>query len=120
VQIAGRSAEALEGYNKLIKAKPADESSMAVASSNLIALRGARDLFDALKKFDKLFEKKTAGQRVQFTDKLEQRLSARQKEAISVNRFLVLLHSNKLDQVRDKLLTAPFLDTFASSTQFSF
>ncbi|CAM6103196.1 unnamed protein product [Calypogeia fissa] len=112
-QIAGNSAEALEGYNTLIKKKPADESSMAVASNNLIALRGARDLFDALKKFDKLFEKKTGGQRVQFTEKLEQRLSARQKEVISFNRFLLLLHSNKLDQARD--LLPSLLDSFPDS-----
>ncbi|KAG6541191.1 hypothetical protein Mapa_017425 [Marchantia paleacea] len=112
-QMQGRAAEALESYNAFLKKKPQDESSIAVASNNLIALRGARDLFDALKKFDKLFEKRSGGQKMQFTEKLESRLSARQKEAISFNSMLLLLHSNKLDQVRE--LLPFFLDTFQDS-----
>ncbi|KAL3684120.1 hypothetical protein R1sor_002142 [Riccia sorocarpa] len=110
-QMQGRTAEALESYNTFLKKKPQDESSIAVASNNLIALRGARDLFDALKKYDKMFDKKAGGHKLQFSEKLENLLSAKQKEAISFNSILLLLHSNKLDQARELL---PYLfDTYS-------
>jgi signal recognition particle subunit SRP72 len=100
-QMQGRFDEALESYNAILKKKPADAPSLAVATNNLIAVKGARDLFDALKKTEKLLEKKDAGQKLQFAENLENRLSMRQKEALSFNRCLLLLHSNKLDQARD-------------------
>ncbi|KAL2635678.1 hypothetical protein R1flu_007157 [Riccia fluitans] len=112
-QMQGRGAEALDSYNAFLKKKVQDDSSIAVASNNLIALRGARDLFDALKKFDKIFEKKAGGHRLQFSEKLDSRLSAKQKEAISFNSILLLLHSNKLDQARELL---PYLfDTYPNT-----
>lgn len=100
MQVQGRTEEAVESYNTLLKRKPADQPSIAVASNNLIAIRGARDLFDSLKKTDKLLEKRGTGQKLQFAEGLEYRLAAKQKEAISFNRCLLLLHSSKLEQVR--------------------
>jgi signal recognition particle subunit SRP72 len=112
-QMQGRHDEALDSYNAVLKKKPADASSLAVAAINSIALKGARDLFDGLKKTEKLLEKKDAGQKLQFAENLEYRLSMRQKEAISFNRCLLLLHSNKLDQARDfaSLLSKSFPDS---------
>lgn len=112
-QMQGRVDEALESYNTILKKKPADPPSVAVATNNLIALKGARDLFDALKKTEKLLEKKDAGQKLQFAENLEYKLSVRQKEGLSFNRCLLLLHSNKLDQARDfaSLLSKTFPDS---------
>lgn len=95
----GRVEEATESYNAILKRKPADAPSLSVATNNLVALKGVRDLFDGLKKTEKFLEKKGAGQKIQFAENLEHRLSARQKECMSFNRCLLLLHSNKLDQV---------------------
>ncbi|KAG0556540.1 hypothetical protein KC19_11G061100 [Ceratodon purpureus] len=113
-QMQGRIDEALESYNGILKKKPADAPSLAVATNNFIALKGARDLFDALKKTDKLLEKKDAGQKLQFAENLENRLSMRQKESLSFNRCLLLLHSNKLDQARD--FSSSLLKTFPDSS----
>lgn len=113
-QVQARNMEALESYNKLLKQKLADAPSMAVASNNLIALKGNKDMFDSIKKFEKLFEKKTSSELgVLFMEGLEHKLSSRQKEAISFNRFLVLLLSNKLDQARE--LLASLFDKFPGS-----
>lgn len=103
-QAQGRTMEALESYSLQLKQKFTDASSMAVACNNLTVLKGNKDLFDSIKKFEKLFEKKASSdQGLLFVEGLEHKLSLRQKEAISFNRFLVLLLSNKLDQARELL-----------------
>ncbi|KAK6138389.1 hypothetical protein DH2020_027863 [Rehmannia glutinosa] len=56
-QILGNTQEALESYSDIIKKNLADESSLAVSISNLIALRGPKDASDGLRKLDKLIEK---------------------------------------------------------------
>lgn len=53
-----------------------------------------------LSRFDRLIEKDAAG-KPRFADALALKLSPRQKEALFFNRFLLLLHSNKLDQARE-------------------
>jgi hypothetical protein len=98
-QMQGCTEEAIESYNRVLKRKPVDALSVAIASNNLIAIRGGKDLFDSLKKSDKLLENKGLGQKLQFAEGLDHKLSTRQKEAISFNRCLLLLHSNKLSQV---------------------
>lgn len=100
-QMLGRFEEAIGSYNAILKRKPADAPSLAVATNNLIALKGSRDLFDSLKKTEKLLEKKDASQKLQLAENLENRLTMRQKEALCFNRCLLLLHSNKLDQARE-------------------
>lgn len=99
----------------MLKKKPVDAPSLAVASNNLIALRGSKDLFDSLKKFDKIIVKKPGAQQLQFVEGLDHKLSARQKEAMSFNRFLLLLSSNKLDQV-----THLSINTYAGRWSFHF
>uniref|UniRef100_A0A0C9QVQ8 Signal recognition particle subunit SRP72 n=1 Tax=Wollemia nobilis TaxID=56998 RepID=A0A0C9QVQ8_9CONI len=100
-QMLGTSGDGMTTYNNILKQKLADASSIAVATNNLIALKGAKDVFDSLKKFDKLIEKSGGGQGLQLADGLEYKLSARQKEAIYCNRTLLLLYANKLEQARE-------------------
>jgi hypothetical protein len=40
----------MEGYNAVLKRRPSDAPSAAVASNNLIMLRGKKDMFDSLKR----------------------------------------------------------------------
>ena len=102
-QLLGNTQEAVHGYLDMIKRNLADESSLAIATNNLISLRGPKEVSDSLKKLDRLIEK---GDRGQFwlAGALESKLSLKQKEAVYVNRALLLLHANKIDQVTQSLL----------------
>lgn len=105
-QVLGNSQEALESYLSLIKKNLADETSLAVAKSNLIALKGPKDLSDGLRKLDKLIAK-GEGPTFCLANGLDLKLSPKQREAIYVNRLLLLLHSNKLDQARELASALP-------------
>ena len=96
-QLLGRTEDAIEAYSEIIKRDLADESSIAVAVNNLVALKGPKDVSDSLRKLDRLKEKET--QSFQLAHGLDLKLSAKQREAIYANRVLLLLHANKLDQV---------------------
>ena len=61
--LQGRTKEASEAYAHLLKLKPADAVSAAVAANNLVAARGAHELFDSLKRLDKMLERGGAGTR---------------------------------------------------------
>ncbi|GLJ44232.1 hypothetical protein SUGI_0923960 [Cryptomeria japonica] len=112
-QVLGTSGDAITTYNNILKQKLADSSSIVVATTNLIALKGTKDVSDGLKKLDKLIEKSDGGQGLQLVDGLEYKLSSRQKEAIYCNRLLLLLHANKLDQARE--LVSALLSMFPDS-----
>ncbi|KAI3748286.1 hypothetical protein L6452_11265 [Arctium lappa] len=99
-QLFGNKQEAIASYTDLIKRNLPDESSNAVAINNLIALRGPKDTSDGLRKLDRLIEKSSGDQSFQLVPGLELKLSPKQKEAIYINRMLLLLHSNKIDQAR--------------------
>ncbi|KAL8090280.1 hypothetical protein AgCh_039665 [Apium graveolens] len=100
-QLMGNTKEAVQSYTGLIKRNLADEATLAVATNNLIALKGPKDISDSLKKLDKLIEKSGGPGSFQFARGLDLKLSPKQKEAIYINRMLLLLHSNKLDQARE-------------------
>lgn len=102
-QLLGHTQEAIEAYTDIIKRDLADESSLAVAVNNLIALKGPKEVSDSLRKLDRLKEKDS--QYFQLARGLDLKLSPKQKEAIYANRVLLLLHANKLDQVLHSLLT---------------
>ncbi|KAK6144033.1 hypothetical protein DH2020_020853 [Rehmannia glutinosa] len=106
-QILGNTQEALESYSDIIKKNLADESSLAVSISNLIALRGPKDASDGLRKLDKLIEKGEGPLTFQLARGLDLKLSQKQREAIYVNRLLLLLHSNKVDQARELASALP-------------
>ena len=96
-QLLGQTQEATQAYTDIIKRDLADESSVAVAVNNLIAVKGPKDVSDGLRKFDRLKEKET--QNFQLARALDLKLAPNQKEAIYANRILLLLHANKMDQV---------------------
>ncbi|XP_051142581.1 uncharacterized protein LOC127259346 [Andrographis paniculata] len=100
-KILGNHEEAFVQYTNIIKKSLADESSLAVSICNLIALKGPKDVSDGLRKLDKLIEKGEGPSTFQLSGVLNLKLSQKQKEAIYVNRLLLLLHSNKLDQARE-------------------
>ncbi|CAO2816797.1 unnamed protein product [Amaranthus hypochondriacus] len=111
-QLLGNTQEALHGYLDMIKRNLADESSLAIATNNLISLRGPKEVSDSLKKLDRLIEKGEKGQ-FRLAGALESKLSVKQKEAVYVNRALLLLHANKIDQARE--LVAALAEMFPHS-----
>ncbi|KAL3647586.1 hypothetical protein CASFOL_008554 [Castilleja foliolosa] len=106
-QVLGNTQEAFESYTSIIKKNLADESSLAVAINNLIAYKGPKDVSDGLRKLDKLVEKGEGPLTFHLARGLDLKLSQKQREAIYVNRLLLLLHSNKLDQARELALALP-------------
>lgn len=70
-----------------------------MAVNNLIALKGPKDVSDGVRKLDKLIEKSDGPEKFQLACGLDLKLSTKQREAIYTNRVLLLLHSNKMDQV---------------------
>ncbi|KAL0371125.1 UNVERIFIED_CONTAM: Signal recognition particle subunit SRP72 [Sesamum angustifolium] len=101
------SQEAFESYSSIIKKNLADESSLAGKISNLIAIKGPKDVSDGLRKLDKLIEKGEGPLTFHLARGLDLKLSQKQREAIYVNRMLLLLHSNKLDQARELASALP-------------
>ncbi|KAJ4834214.1 hypothetical protein Tsubulata_028868 [Turnera subulata] len=110
-QHLGNSQVAMGAYTDIInKNLGDDESSLAVAVNNLVALRGAKDVSDSLRKLDRLKDPEAQG--FQLSRGLD-KLSPKQREAIYANRVLLLLHANKMDQARE--LVAALSDMFPNS-----
>ncbi|KAG2322154.1 hypothetical protein Bca52824_015367 [Brassica carinata] len=53
-QVLGQNQESTSSYVDIIKRNVVDESSLAVAVNNLIALKGSKDVSDGLRKLDRL------------------------------------------------------------------
>ncbi|TVU36231.1 hypothetical protein EJB05_18168 [Eragrostis curvula] len=100
-QLQGQTQEALGTYVNMTNEKSADPSSRAVATTNLISLKGTKDAADSLRKLDRLIEKSTAPNQLQLVGGLDFKLSPRQKEALYSARVLLLLHANKTDQAHE-------------------
>ncbi|GAV80365.1 SRP72 domain-containing protein/Apc3 domain-containing protein [Cephalotus follicularis] len=112
-QLLGHTPEAIGSYTDTINRNLADESSLAVAVNNLIALKGPKDVNDSLRKLDRL--KETDAQNFQLSHVLDLKLSPKHKKAIYANRVLLLLHANKMDQARELVATLP--DLFPDSVK---
>ena len=133
LQLRGQKTEAQESVTAFLKRRPADAPSVAVAVTNLIALRGPKDVADGLKRLEKIVVPVGGGgegkvgemggkgggggglsvgggeggvTELRFEDNLEVKLSRRQKAAVLQNRFLLLLLANRVDEVRRGLLPA--------------
>ncbi|KAJ4973784.1 hypothetical protein NE237_006958 [Protea cynaroides] len=106
-QLLGHTQEAIETYKDIINRNLADDSSLAVAINNLVALKGPKDVSDGIKKLDRLIEKDSEGQSFQLARGLDLKLSSKQREAIYTNQVLLLLHANKLDQARELVAALP-------------
>jgi len=89
-QKQGRTNEATEIYNSILKAKPSDESVAAVSLNNIVTLNKEHDLFDSAKKM-----KQAAS--------MESKLTSNHKKVIGFNNCLVLLHMNKGEQCREHI-----------------
>ncbi|RCV28491.1 hypothetical protein SETIT_5G408300v2 [Setaria italica] len=106
-QLQGQSQEAMQTYVNMVNGKSddssplADSSSLAVATTNLISLKGTKDTADSLKKLDRLIEKSNAPNQLQLIESLDFKLYPRQKEALYSARVLLLLHANKIDQAHE-------------------
>lgn len=92
----------------IINRNLSDASSLAVATNNLISLRGTKDVSDSLRRLDRLIEKGTDARQFQLANSLDFKLSTRQKESLYANRLLLLLQANRLDQVYYELLFSFF------------
>ncbi|OVA20478.1 Signal recognition particle [Macleaya cordata] len=112
-QLLGHPEEAIQTYIDIINRNLADDSSLAVAINNLIALKGPKDVSDGLRKLDKLIEKGNTTHGFQLARGLDLKLSSKQKETIYSNRVLLLLHANRIDQARE--LVAALSDMFPGS-----
>lgn len=95
----GNTKEAVQSYTDTIYRNLADEPSLAVATNNLIALKGPKDISDSLRKLDRLIEKGSGTRSFQLAHGLDLKLSPKRKEEIYINQMLLLLNSNKMDQV---------------------
>ncbi|KAL0700927.1 hypothetical protein Bca4012_057049 [Brassica carinata] len=98
-QVLGQHQESTSSYVDIIKRNVVDESSLAVAVNNLIALKGSKDVSDGLRKLDRL--KDQDSQIFKLSQALDAKLSQKHKEAIYANHVLLLLHANKMDQARE-------------------
>ncbi|KAK9117452.1 hypothetical protein Sjap_016399 [Stephania japonica] len=105
--LLGQPLEAMEAYKDTIKKNLADDSSLAVAINNLIALRGPKDVSDSLRKLDGLIEKDNGTKNFQLTRGLDLKLSSKQKESLYSNRALLLLFANKIAQARELVAALP-------------
>ncbi|CAH2042870.1 unnamed protein product [Thlaspi arvense] len=112
-QLMGRTQEAAEAYTEFIKRNLGDESSLAVATNNLVSVRGAKDVSDSIRKLDRLMEKSSGPQNFHLANGLDLKLLPKQREAIYANRVLLLLHSNKIEQARELVAMLP--DMFPDS-----
>ncbi|XP_006646550.1 signal recognition particle subunit SRP72 [Oryza brachyantha] len=113
-QLQGQTQEAMETYTKMTSQNLADPSSLAVATTNLISLKGTKDAADSLRKLGRLIEKSTAPNKLQLIESLEFKLSPRQKEALYSAHVLLLLHANRIDQAHE--LVSGLLGMFQDST----
>ncbi|KAE8713501.1 hypothetical protein F3Y22_tig00110206pilonHSYRG00009 [Hibiscus syriacus] len=105
VQLAYVHQEAVGAYTDIINRNMADEPSLAVALNNLIAVKGPKDVSDSLRKLDRLKEKDS--QKFELAHAIDLKLSPKQKETLYVNRVLLLLHANKMDQARELVSVLP-------------
>ncbi|KAG7589268.1 Tetratricopeptide-like helical domain superfamily [Arabidopsis suecica] len=104
-QVLGKTQESTSSYVDIIKLNLGDEFTLSVAVNNLVAFKGSKDISDGLRKFDRLKEKDS--QNFQLSQALDAKLSQKNKEAIYANRFLLLLHANKMDQARELCAALP-------------
>uniref|UniRef100_A0A0D9V8S4 Signal recognition particle subunit SRP72 n=1 Tax=Leersia perrieri TaxID=77586 RepID=A0A0D9V8S4_9ORYZ len=113
-QLQGQNQEAMETYTNMTSRNLADPSSLAVATTNLISLKGTKDAADSLRKLGRLIEKSTSANQLQLIESLEFKLSPRQKEALYSAHVLLLLHANKIDQAHE--FVSGLLGMFQDST----
>ncbi|KAK8934122.1 hypothetical protein KSP39_PZI014310 [Platanthera zijinensis] len=113
-QLLGNKKEAIEAYVGIITRNLADASSLAVATNNLISVRGTKDVSDSLRKLERFIERADGSKLFKLASGLDFKLSQRQKEALWSNRLLLLLQANRNDQAQELVAALPsmFPDSF--------
>ncbi|XP_030050370.1 signal recognition particle subunit SRP72 [Microcaecilia unicolor] len=89
MQHQGRTEEALQLYNQIIKLKPTDVGLLAVVANNTITINKDQNVFDSKKKV-----------KLTNADGVEHKLSKKQIQAIEFNKALLAMYTNQADQCR--------------------
>ncbi|XP_064830009.1 signal recognition particle subunit SRP72 [Oncorhynchus masou masou] len=89
MQLQGRTEEALQLYNQVIKLKPSDVGLLAVTANNIITINKDQNVFDSKKKV-----------KLTNADGVEYKLAKKQLQAIEFNKALLAMYTNQADQCR--------------------
>nr|XP_015807134.2 signal recognition particle subunit SRP72 [Nothobranchius furzeri] len=89
MQLQGRTDEALQLYNQVIKLKPSDVGLLAVTANNIITINKDQNVFDSKKKV-----------KLTNAEGVEYKLARKQLQAIEFNKALLAMYTNQADQCR--------------------
>ncbi|XP_062331939.1 signal recognition particle subunit SRP72 [Osmerus eperlanus] len=89
LQKQGRTDEALQLYNQVIKLKPSDVGLLAVTANNIITINKDQNVFDSKKKV-----------KLTNAEGVEHKLAKMQLQAIEFNKALLAMYTNQADQCR--------------------
>lgn len=89
MQLQGRTEDALQLYNQIVKLKPTDVGLLAVIANNIITINKDQNVFDSKKKV-----------KLTNADGVEHKLSKKQLQAIEFNKALLAMYTNQADQCR--------------------
>ncbi|XP_013134269.1 PREDICTED: signal recognition particle subunit SRP72 [Papilio polytes] len=84
LQCAGRDKEAAALYQAVLRARPADQALVAVASNNLVVINRDSNVFDSRKRM-----------KAATADGLEHKLTSRQRAVIVYNQAILAIYSNQ-------------------------
>ncbi|XP_042194499.1 signal recognition particle subunit SRP72-like [Callorhinchus milii] len=85
MQLQGRTDEALQLYNQVIKLKPSDVGLLAVTANNIITLNKDQNVFDSKKKV-----------KLTNTEGVEHKLTKKQLQTVEINKALLAMHTNQV------------------------
>lgn len=89
MQLQGRTEEALQLYNQVIKLKPSDVGLLAVTANNIITINKDQNVFDSKKKV-----------KLTNAEGVEYKLARKQLQAIDFNKALLAMYTNQAEQCR--------------------
>ncbi|XP_037531087.1 signal recognition particle subunit SRP72 [Nematolebias whitei] len=89
LQLQGRTDEALQLYNQVIKLKPSDVGLLAVTANNIITINKDQNVFDSKKKV-----------KLTNAEGVEHKLAKKQLQAIEFNKALLAMYTNQAEQCR--------------------
>ncbi|XP_057707056.1 signal recognition particle subunit SRP72 [Corythoichthys intestinalis] len=89
MQLQGRTDEALQLYNQVIKLKPSDVGLLAVTANNIITINKDQNVFDSKKKV-----------KLTNAEGIEYKLAKKQIQAIEFNKALLAMYTNQAEQCR--------------------
>ncbi|KAK1175652.1 signal recognition particle subunit SRP72-like [Acipenser oxyrinchus oxyrinchus] len=89
MQLQGRTEDALQLYNQVIKLKPTDVGLLAVTANNIITINKDQNVFDSKKKV-----------KLTNADGVEHKLAKKQLQAIDFNKALLAMYTNQAEQCR--------------------